>query len=170
MSIFGRIKTAIFGEHGPLGGQFGGHKDAPKPAPAAPAQHAPATPRPAPVPQPTTPATPKAAAQPVDVEKALEAISARKGNPQLNWRTSIVDLMKLLDLDSSLDNRKGAGHGARLFRRQGRLGRDEHLAPQGGDARAGEERRNRSGRNEGLTFRRPVRVTSRRGVLRALPV
>lgn len=106
MSIFGRIKTAIFGEHGPLGGQFGGHKDAPKPAPAAPAQHAPATPRPAPVPQPTTPATPKAAAQPVDVEKALEAISARKGNPQLNWRTSIVDLMKLLDLDSSLDNRK----------------------------------------------------------------
>jgi hypothetical protein len=28
-----------------------------------------------------------------------------KGNPDLNWRTSIVDLMKLLDLDSSLSNR-----------------------------------------------------------------
>ena len=40
-----------------------------------------------------------------DVEQALEDISRRKGNPDLNWRTSIVDLMKLLDLDSSLANR-----------------------------------------------------------------
>lgn len=45
-----------------------------------------------------------AAAQ-VDVEQALESISQQKGNPDLNWRTSIVDLMKLLDLDSSLSNR-----------------------------------------------------------------
>lgn len=45
------------------------------------------------------------AAQQVDVEQALTAISASKGNPDLNWRTSIVDLMKLLDLDSSLANR-----------------------------------------------------------------
>ena len=45
-----------------------------------------------------------AAAQ-VDVEQALESISEQKGNPNLNWRTSIVDLMKLLDLDSSLANR-----------------------------------------------------------------
>ncbi len=30
-----------------------------------------------------------------------------KDNPQkLNWKTSIVDLMKLLDMDSSLANRK----------------------------------------------------------------
>ena len=110
MSIFSKIKTAIFGEHGPLGGQFGGKKEtpaAPKPAPqAAPAT--PAAPKPAPSaqPAPAPTATPAAPAQPVDVEKALEAIAARKGNPQLNWRTSIVDLMKLLDLDSSLDNRK----------------------------------------------------------------
>jgi hypothetical protein len=41
----------------------------------------------------------------VDVEQALESISQQKGNPDLNWRTSIVDLMKLLDLDSSLANR-----------------------------------------------------------------
>ena len=33
-------------------------------------------------------------------------MAASKGNPDLNWRTSIVDLMKLLGLDSSLDNRK----------------------------------------------------------------
>ena len=44
--------------------------------------------------------------EPVDVEKTLEWISTAKGNPDLNWRTSIVDLMKLLDMDSSLDNRK----------------------------------------------------------------
>ena len=42
----------------------------------------------------------------VDVEQVLEAKLAEKGNPDLNWRTSIVDLMKLLDIDSSLDNRK----------------------------------------------------------------
>jgi hypothetical protein len=45
------------------------------------------------------------AANQVDVEQALESISQQKGNPDLNWRTSIVDLMKLLDLDSSLGNR-----------------------------------------------------------------
>ena len=44
--------------------------------------------------------------QPVDAEAALTQIAAQKGNPDLNWRSSIVDLMKLLDLDSSLDNRK----------------------------------------------------------------
>lgn len=44
--------------------------------------------------------------QPVDVEAALTAKQQAKGNPQLNWKSSIVDLMKLLDLDSSLDNRK----------------------------------------------------------------
>ena len=40
-----------------------------------------------------------------DVEQVLEGLSRQKGNPNLNWRTSIVDLMKLLDLDSSLANR-----------------------------------------------------------------
>ena len=44
--------------------------------------------------------------QEVDVEATLNQISAQKGNPDLNWRSSIVDLMKLLDLDSSLQNRK----------------------------------------------------------------
>lgn len=46
------------------------------------------------------------AAQPVDVEAALSARQQAKGGPALNWKSSIVDLMKLLDLDSSLDNRK----------------------------------------------------------------
>lgn len=41
----------------------------------------------------------------VDVEAVLNDLAAK--NPQkLNWRTSIVDLMKLLDLDSSLHARQ----------------------------------------------------------------
>ena len=52
-----------------------------------------------------TQASPQPAAQPVDVEAVLNGMA--KNNPQkLNWRTSIVDLMKLLDLDSSLQARK----------------------------------------------------------------
>ena len=39
----------------------------------------------------------------VDVEALLDGMPGAK---QLNWRTSIVDLMKLLGLDSSLDARK----------------------------------------------------------------
>lgn len=106
MGIFERIKTQIFGKDGgPFGDNyFGQKKDAPAPQPTpapAPTQHAPA----APAPVPTAPAAP-AAPQPVDPMTAIERIAQQKGNPPLNWRSSIVDLMKLLDLDSSLDNRK----------------------------------------------------------------
>ena len=41
----------------------------------------------------------------VDVEKVLSDLAAKKGGAS-NWRTSIVDTMKLLDMDSSLENRK----------------------------------------------------------------
>lgn len=41
----------------------------------------------------------------VDVEALLDGMASK--NPQkLNWKTSIVDLMKLLDLDSGLGERK----------------------------------------------------------------
>ncbi|MEH3040089.1 MAG: DUF3597 domain-containing protein [Sphingomonas paucimobilis] len=105
MGIFERIKTQIFGKDGgPFGDNyFGQKKEAPEPQPTpapAPAQQAP-SPTPA-APAPAAPAAP----QPVDPMTAIERIAAQKGNPPLNWRTSIVDLMKLLDLDSSLDNRK----------------------------------------------------------------
>ena len=50
-------------------------------------------------------AAPAAAVEPVDVVAVCEALA--KANPQkLNWKTSIVDLMKLLGIDSSLANRK----------------------------------------------------------------
>lgn len=111
MSIFGKIKDAIFGKGGgPFGDNYLGHsnnrRDTPAPAAqapaAAPAPQAPSTPQ-AQQPAPAAPAQPQ---QPVDVEQVLTGIASSKGNPDLNWRTSIVDLMKLLDLDSSLANRK----------------------------------------------------------------
>ncbi len=44
-------------------------------------------------------------AQTVDVAAIVDKASASKGE-KLDWRTSIVDLMKALDLDSSLTARK----------------------------------------------------------------
>lgn len=41
----------------------------------------------------------------VDVEAVLDEMSVRKGK-KLDWRHSIVDLLKLLDLDSSMSARK----------------------------------------------------------------
>jgi hypothetical protein len=46
-----------------------------------------------------------ATAQAIDVVPILEKAAAAK-KEKLNWRTSIVDLMKVLDLDSSLAARK----------------------------------------------------------------
>ena len=58
-----------------------------------------------PAPAVATHAPPPAAIPMVDVVAQLEKRAA--ANPQkLNWRTSIVDLLKLLDLDSSLTARK----------------------------------------------------------------
>lgn len=51
-------------------------------------------------------ATPPAAVAPVvDIEAVLEGMAA-KSTEKLNWRTSIVDLMKLVGMDSSLAERK----------------------------------------------------------------
>lgn len=95
MSIFGKIKDAIFG-----------HPKA-QAAPAPQAQPAPAGQAPA-MPQMQQPAQaqPAAPAQRVDVENVLMVFETERGSADLNWRTSIVDLMKLLGLDSSLENRK----------------------------------------------------------------
>ena len=43
--------------------------------------------------------------QSIDVEKVLADLATKKGGGG-NWRTSIVDLLKMLDLDSSLTARK----------------------------------------------------------------
>lgn len=62
-------------------------------------------------PDTTVAATPQATqpspapAEQVDVEAILNDM-AQKNPQKLNWRTSIVDLLKLLDMDSSLTSRK----------------------------------------------------------------
>ena len=87
MSIFGTIMNKIF------------HHSSPTPAPAAATaaapQAAPAAAQPTPQPQP----------QPVDVGAVLEQMAAARGGGG-NYQSSIVDLLKLLDMDSSLDARK----------------------------------------------------------------
>jgi hypothetical protein len=68
------------------------------PAPASPTAAAPAPAGPAAAPSP-------APVSMIDVVAQLEQRAA--ANPQkLNWRTSIVDLLKLLDIDSSFAARK----------------------------------------------------------------
>jgi len=70
------------------------------------AQAANASPSLAPSGSPASTATPASApAQTVDVAAIVDKAAAAKGE-KLAWRTSIVDLMKALDLDSSLAARK----------------------------------------------------------------
>jgi hypothetical protein len=66
---------------------------------------APGTPAPRTTAAPAAPAAPTAMAE-VDVVAKLDGLAA--ANPQkLNWKVSIVDLLKLLSLDSSFEARKG---------------------------------------------------------------
>jgi hypothetical protein len=86
MSIFGKIMSAIFGTKAGAAPASGG--TATSTGSAAGASPAPAAP-----------------AQTVDVAPILDKAVAAKGE-KLEWRTSIVDLMKALDIDSSLSARK----------------------------------------------------------------
>ena len=91
MGIFSNIYNKIF------------HHSSDAAAAATPAA---ATTAPAATPAAPAPvAAPAAAAPVVDVEVVLVDL-ANKSAEKLNWRTSIVDLMKLLQLDSSLAARK----------------------------------------------------------------
>jgi 3-oxoacyl-ACP reductase-like protein len=95
MSVFDSIKNAIFG-----------HKaSAAPPSPAASGASA-ASPAVSSFAQPAPQATaaPTAQQPAVDVEAVLSGLAA-KNTQKLNWQSSIVDLMKLLGLDSSLQNR-----------------------------------------------------------------
>lgn len=86
MGIFSRILDKLRG--------MGGGGSAPAPAPAGQA-----APQPAPQPAQAKPI------QNVDVGAVLAEMAKKKGGGG-NYRESIVDLLKLLDLDSSLDARK----------------------------------------------------------------
>jgi|tagenome__1003787_1003787.scaffolds.fasta_scaffold18976813_1 hypothetical protein len=107
MSIFGKIKDTIFGsakakEAAPVGADGASSSATPAstsaapPAATSPAQTSPAV------------ATASVGAAPmsqVDIEGVLTQRAA-ESKQKLDWRRSIVDLMKLLDLDSSLAARK----------------------------------------------------------------
>jgi hypothetical protein len=107
MGILGDIFHKIFPGHHPAntqaqtGGTAAPSAGAPQAAPApAPQASAPQASAPS---AGTAPATPPM--QEVDVEEILTNMQKQSGQ-QLNWRTSIVDLLKLLNLDSSLQARK----------------------------------------------------------------
>ena len=95
MSIFSAIMGKIFHP-----------ADAAQPAP--PASTAPSAPQPSSAQATTAPATAATQASPqdVDVEAVLTQMAAQKGGGGGNWQTSIVDLLKLLGLDSSLEARR----------------------------------------------------------------
>ncbi|MEI7845907.1 MAG: DUF3597 domain-containing protein [Chloroflexota bacterium] len=57
------------------------------------------------IPAPAVPAPVQPVAVPlVDVVNKLEGLS--KSKPELDWKVSIVDMLKLLDMDSSFEARK----------------------------------------------------------------
>ena len=94
MSVFGKIMSAIFG-HSAAATPPGG---------VAPADAAPSTGGSAAAPAPAAPPS-GASAQSVDVAAIVDKAASAK-HEKLEWRTSIVDLMKALDIDSSLAARK----------------------------------------------------------------
>lgn len=83
MGFFSKIKDAIFGKKAEAA--------TPAAAEAAPAAAPVAAPAPA----------------PVDVAAVLGGMAGADG---LNWQSSIVDLMKLVGIDSSFENRKALAH------------------------------------------------------------
>ena len=95
MSLFETLKNAIFG-----------HPAASTPVTApqtSGTQAAPAAPTVAPTVASSAAAAP---GQPVvNVEAVLTSMTQKSGQ-KLNWQTSIVDLMKVVGLDPSLQNRK----------------------------------------------------------------
>ena len=91
MSIFGKIMGAIFGSH-PASAAPAGAPAGTTPAGAAPSSAPGAAPSAAP-------------AATVDVAAIVDKLVAAQ-KEKLEWRTSIVDLLKALDIDSSLAARK----------------------------------------------------------------
>lgn len=106
MGVFDRIKNAIFGKA----------QAAPVPEPASAAPQASSAPAASPATQPTAATKPAtgapapaqsspAQASSADIEQILNA-AVKKSGQKLDWRHSIVDLMKALGMDASLSERK----------------------------------------------------------------
>ena len=110
MSIFGTIMGKIFGstpaEAAPASPPAGGAS--PAPSSPAPAGDTSASSTPAPSAPASGGAAPSTAPASVDVAAVLDGMDS--GGQTLDWRHSIVDLMKLLHMDSSLTARKELAH------------------------------------------------------------
>lgn len=105
MSIFGTIMSKVFGTGHPAATTPPAGGSAPEAAPPT----APASPAPPPdAPASSASAAPAGGAQ-VDVTQVLDGMAAKAGQ-KLNWKVSIVDLMKLLGMDSGLGARKELAH------------------------------------------------------------
>lgn len=91
MSIFGSIMSAIFGSKTATAGGAVTPTGSPS-SQTSTSSSSTTAPSAAPMAQ-------------VDVESVMNGLAA-KNSENLNWRTSIVDLMKLLNLESSLTARK----------------------------------------------------------------
>jgi 3-oxoacyl-ACP reductase-like protein len=108
MSIFGKIASAIFGHRSVAPGTATGSlaPGAPKaPGSAAPGSAAPGS---AAAPASTTGTSAAGAAKPItiaEVEAMISKVAAGQ-KEKFDWQRSIVDLMKLLNLDSSLHARE----------------------------------------------------------------
>ena len=105
MSILGKIFGRL------LPGAHARQQQAPASPQAAPSASAPQQPQPqtqAPAGTAsagTTPGAPAATMERVDIEKTLDGMAA-SNSQKLNWRTSIVDLMKLVGMESTLQERR----------------------------------------------------------------
>ncbi len=106
MSIFGSIVSAIFGS-----------------AKAAGSAVADAVTGGAAKPQPMTRE---------QVEAQIQKVADSTGRKGYNWKQSIVDLMKLLDIDFEPEREETARTRTGLYRRPRRIGGDEYLAAQAG--------------------------------------
>jgi hypothetical protein len=102
MGLFNTLMSKIFG-HGGATAAAGSAPSAPAPTTTSPTAGAPPSGQPAPA--TTAAGSPAAPPQPVDVAAVLDGLAAK--NPEkLDWKHSIVDLMKLVGMDSSFSARK----------------------------------------------------------------
>ena len=130
MSIFGNITRAIFGH-------------------SAKAATTSATPQ-------STPDTSAAATGKSMTTAEVEAMIAKlaeEHREKYDWRHSIVDLMKLLKLDSSLHARKELAKESWLYRQARWFSEDECLAAQGSYDQARQERWHRAEPHSGRKAR-----------------
>src|SRR5262245_52123548 len=158
MSVFGSIVSAIFGSKHAASAAGAPSSSASSSSAASAKGAAGSPPSTATGAAPSTETSPTAAAAKPISKADVEAILAKLADEQdedYDWKRSIVDLMKLLKLDSGLGARK------QLAQELGRarwLGGNERLAAQGSHDKACGERRQGAGQSQGIVRREAAHV------------